>query len=90
MNLNRIEALKPFMPTEPPARAFAPLSGAFADMVERIKNGEDAVKHLALGDGGSLHATMIAMEKAKLSMEVLAGVRNRLMSAWQELMREQI
>lgn len=90
MNLDSIEALKPFAPTETPARTFAPHSGAFADIVQRIKSGEDAVKHLALGDGGALHVSMIAMEKAKLSMEVLVGVRNRLMSAWQELMREQI
>ena len=88
MNLERIGVLKPFIPTEMPAAPPAP--GAFAEALLNIRAGEEATRHLALGDAGALHTSMLALEKAKLSMEMLVGVRNRLMSAWQELMREQI
>ena len=41
---------------------------------------------LAMG-GGNLHETALALEKADLSMRVATKVRNRLVDAYQEIMR---
>lgn len=51
-----------------------------------IKSDND-VKKLAAGEAVSLHDVMIHMEEAKLSFQLLAQVRNRLLDAYQEVMR---
>jgi flagellar hook-basal body complex protein FliE len=39
---------------------------------------------------GSLHETLIAMEKASLSFQTVIQVRNKVVDAYQEIMRMQI
>jgi flagellar hook-basal body complex protein FliE len=56
----------------------------------RIKTAEQAAQQLAVGQGESLHTVMIQMEEAKLSLQLLAQVRNRLLDAYQEVMRMQV
>ncbi len=48
------------------------------------------VQQLAVGEAGSLHEVMIHLEEAKLSFQLLAQVRNRLLDAYQEVMRMQV
>lgn len=48
------------------------------------------VKKLAAGETQSLHEVMIHLEEAKLSFQLLAQVRNRLLDAYQEVMRMQV
>lgn len=48
------------------------------------------VKKLAAGEAQSLHEVMIHLEEAKLSFQLLAQVRNRLLDAYQEVMRMQV
>lgn len=51
---------------------------------------DQALQNLASGQATSLHETMLTLEEAKLSLQYLEQIRNRLMSAWQDLLREQI
>ena len=44
------------------------------------------VREQALG-GGNLHETALALEKADISMRVMTRVRNKLVEAYQEVMR---
>ena len=44
----------------------------------------------AAGEVASLHEVMIHMEETKLSFQLLAQVRNRLLDAYQEVMRMQV
>ena len=37
-----------------------------------------------------LHGTMIAMEKAEVSLRLMLQVRNKVMSAYEEIMRMQL
>ncbi len=74
-----------------PAHGFADL------LVESVSNTNDhllaadnALQHLAQGDATSLHQTMLTLDEAKLSFQCLEQVRNRLMSAYQDILREQI
>ena len=51
---------------------------------------EQGVQRLAVGEATSLHEVMIHLEEAKLSFQLLAQVRNRLLDAYQEVMRMQV
>ena len=51
---------------------------------------DNEVRKLAAGEVASLHEVMIHMEETKLSFQLLAQVRNRLLDAYQEVMRMQV
>lgn len=48
------------------------------------------VQKLASGEATSLHEMMIHMEEARLSFQLLAQVRTRMLEAYQEVMRTQV
>jgi flagellar hook-basal body complex protein FliE len=50
---------------------------------------EKAIEDFSKGDVKDIHTVVIAMEKADMSMQTLMQVRNKLMSAYQEIMRMQ-
>lgn len=60
------------------------------DTNTQLNAADNALNELASGRAESLHQTMITLEQAKLSFQYLEQIRNRLMSAYQELLREQI
>ena len=83
------------LPVESPRGAPAPAGGAsFADTlgnaigkVDALQNQADAESDkLALG-GGNLHETALALEKADIGLRVLTRVRNKVVEAYQEVMR---
>src|SRR5438093_6444115 len=49
-----------------------------------------AVHDLLSGQNVSLHQTMIAMEEASISFQLMVEVRNKMLESYQELMRMQI
>jgi flagellar hook-basal body complex protein FliE len=63
------------------------LSGAIGKVSE-LRNGADqAVRGLATGENRDIHQTMIAMEKADVSFRLMMQVRNKIVTAYQEVMR---
>ena len=50
---------------------------------------DNAVKKLATGEGGNIHETMLAIEKADVSFRMMMQVRNKIVEAYQEIMRMQ-
>jgi len=56
--------------------------------VNRLQNEADmAIEGLVTGEKPDVHGTMIALQKADLSFKVMMEVRNKIVSAYQELMR---
>ena len=51
---------------------------------------DESVKGLFTGEVKDLHQVLVAMEEAGLSMQYTLEVRNRLLEAFQEVMRMQI
>ncbi len=49
-----------------------------------------SVNGLMSGKNVSLHQTMIAMEEASISFQLMVEVRNKLLESYQELMRMQV
>lgn len=62
------------------------------DAVEKLnevqKNAEMAVKELARG--GDVTQAMISIEKADMSFQMMVEIRNRLLNAYEEIMRMQV
>ena len=66
----------------------------FADAVKQTSalqaQAGEAQKRLLVGDTDDLHGVMIAMEKAGLAFQMTMAVRNKVIDAYQEVMRMQI
>jgi flagellar hook-basal body complex protein FliE len=51
---------------------------------------DQSVELLATGQSDSVHETMLALTKADLSLRVFMEVRNKVIDAYQEVMRMQL
>jgi flagellar hook-basal body complex protein FliE len=88
----RLYAVEPS--TSSPTRELRSNGPSFADefgkalgSVEGLQVAADReVEKVALG-GGNLHETALALEKADIGMRVMTKVRNKLVDAYQEIMR---
>jgi flagellar hook-basal body complex protein FliE len=77
-----VEAARPA-----PGRSFADELGRALGAVEGVQLEADGeARKVAIG-AGNLHEAAIALEKADISMRVLTKVRNKLVEAYQEVMR---
>ena len=56
----------------------------------QILQADHETQTLAVGGTQNLHQFMIHMEQTKLSFQLMAQVRNRLLEAYQEVMRMQV
>ena len=59
--------------------------------VNHLQNSADiAAQKLASGQDKDVHNTMIAMEKAGVAFQLTMQVRNKVLEAYQEIMRMQV
>jgi flagellar hook-basal body complex protein FliE len=81
----------PAAPTAPATASFeTTLGGLVHDVSGKQAAASQAVHDLLSGQNVSLHQTMIAMEEASVSFQLMVEVRNRLLESYQELMRMQV
>lgn len=57
---------------------------------EDVAKADQLLEAKALGESVAPHELMIAMEQAKLSLQLTVEVRNRLLEGYQEIMRMQL
>ncbi|HEV2452979.1 MAG TPA: flagellar hook-basal body complex protein FliE [Verrucomicrobiae bacterium] len=77
--------------TAPSSNSFASMLGQMVSDVNTQQNvSAQAVGALQSGQNIPLHQAVIAMEEANVSFQLMVEVRNRLMDAYQEIMRMQI
>lgn len=57
---------------------------------EQLVSADAQLQRLATGEVENLHQVMMSLEKAKLSFELILQVRNRLLEAYQDVLRMQI
>ena len=80
------------------ASAGAPAGKAFqsvlADAIQKVEsfqqNAEASVNRFLSGEGEDLHKVALATEQADLSFQLFTQVRNKVISAYQEVMRMQV
>jgi flagellar hook-basal body complex protein FliE len=72
----------------------ASFSSLLTNLVEGVNTKQNvaaqALQDLQGGQNVPLHQTMIAMEEANVSFQLMVEVRNRLLESYQELMRMQV
>jgi len=60
---------------------------SLADVNRQMLTADQATGDLATGRNQDIHGTMIAMQKAEISFELVMQIRNKLMSAYDEIRR---
>ncbi|WP_305045786.1 flagellar hook-basal body complex protein FliE [Geoalkalibacter sp.] len=83
---------------QPPARPTQAAAGGFgeilADTITKVNEAQISadrkVENLHAGRAENLHDVMIAMEQADISLRLLAQMRNKVVDAYQEVMRMQV
>lgn len=66
------------------------LKDAISDINKLQNDADNAIAKVQLEDAGSIHEAMIALEKAGTSFQVMMQVRNKILDAYQEVMRMQV
>ena len=66
------------------------LKDAISTVNELQKQSDQEIQKLMAGESQDLHTTVIAMQKADLSFQMMMQVRNKIVQAYQEIMRMQI
>lgn len=90
-------------PISPPAISSPGLSGSkpsdafqavFSDAVDKVeqfgKNAQASVERFLSGEDQELHRMVLDEQQAELSFDLFMQVRNKVVSAYQEVMRMQI
>ena len=57
---------------------------------EKLKASQTDLQQLALGEVQNLHEVMIRLEQSRISFQLMLQVRNRVLEAYQDVMRMQI
>jgi flagellar hook-basal body complex protein FliE len=81
-----------------PGAALAPGGGDFGAWLSQsmarvdrdLVQADAGLQRLAAGEAQNLHQVMIALEEARLGLQLVVQVRNRLLEAYQEVLRMQI
>jgi flagellar hook-basal body complex protein FliE len=102
MNIASIEALGAQDEVAPPAggptQAVAAAGPGFlqqvAEGLEQVNGqlmaSQADLQRLAVGDTENLHAVMIRLEESRISLQLMLQVRNRVLEAYQDVMRMQV
>ena len=72
--------------------------GAFQDVlssaIQRVEafgnNASASVERFLSGEGEELHSTVLATQRAEMAFELFLQMRNKVVSAYQEIMRMQM
>jgi flagellar hook-basal body complex protein FliE len=69
---------------------FDRLVSSLADIDSRMQSNGRAATELALGQSENLHQVLIDAERTRIQFELAMSMRNRVLEAYQEIMRMQV
>lgn len=95
-----LPAVPPVAPIALPSTAGGSATGGKAfqsvlsDAIQQVesfqRNAEASVNRFLSGEGEDLHKVALATQQADLSFQLFTQVRNKIVSAYQEIMRMQV
>lgn len=92
-DVNALASMSDFLPP-PGAHAtdgvFDQLVSSLGEVDAGIESSGRAATELALGQSENLHQVMIGAERTRLQFELAMSMRNRVLEAYQEIMRMQV
>ncbi|MHB9031051.1 MAG: flagellar hook-basal body complex protein FliE [Candidatus Latescibacterota bacterium] len=89
-DVGRILPLKPqdTNPATGSGESFAQVLERFVSDVNTLQNkASESIEKLATGEISDVHQVMIAVEEANTAMEFMLEIRNKIVEAYQEIMR---
>lgn len=93
LRLNQVGPLESTAPVAPESNgpSFKDTLGGLIKEVNTLQqDAGDAIHGVATGEVQSLHEAVIAMQKADVGFKFLMEMRNKLVEAYQEVMRMQV
>ena len=75
---------------QPGSTAFGKLLSEAIQQVNDVEKTSQCELQKYLGNEADLHSVMIALEKADLSFQLMMQVRNKIVQAYQEIMKSQV
>jgi flagellar hook-basal body complex protein FliE len=77
--------------TDASSRPFADyIKASLTDVNRQMLTADERIQDLASGKQQDIHKTMISMQKAEISFELVMQIRNKLMTAYDEIRRMSI
>src|SRR5579863_4905744 len=84
----------PVSPTGEDSTSAGEFGGILKDAIQKVGSLSDeaskSVESFLSGEGEDLHKTMLATQRADLAGELFLQVRNKVVAAYQEVMRMQV
>ena len=81
----------PQSPKTSPAKSFKDTLSEAVGEVQRLQNEADStVKKLVSGEIKDITDAMVAVEKADIAFQSMTAVRNKIVAAYEEIMRMQV
>lgn len=98
MSISSISGLIPQIPVPAAAAAQPKKSADFQNILENAighveqsrTNAEQMAKDFISGDSEELHSVALASQRAELELDLTLQIRNKVVSAYQEIMRMQV
>ncbi len=69
---------------------FSTLKGFMSDVNNLQQEAGESINQLVNGDVSNIQDVMVAVEKASVSFELMMEIRNKVIEAYQEVMRTQV
>ncbi|HJR76577.1 MAG TPA: flagellar hook-basal body complex protein FliE [Nitrospiraceae bacterium] len=92
--LSPIAEPAPFRPAAAEGQGGVEFQGALRDAIASInevqQGASQAVEALATGQSQNIHQAMIALQQADISFQLMMQIRNKLVTAYEEIQRMQI
>jgi len=89
-SISGLEPLQPLAQAGKPGEFQSVLEGTIQKLESVNNDAADAVQKFLAGENEELHTTALAAEKAEITFDLGLQVRNKVVSAYQEIMRMQM
>jgi len=66
------------------------MQAAIGKVEQYRADANQSVENFLSGEGGELHTTVLATQRAELALEMFMQTRNKVVQAYQEIMRMQL
>ena len=88
--ISGLEPLRPLTQAGKPGEFQSVLEGTIQKLEATNNDAADAVQKFMTGENEELHTTVLASQKAEIAFDLGLQVRNKVVSAYQEIMRMQM
>jgi len=89
-SISGLEPLQPLAQAGKPGEFQSVLEGTIQKLESVNNDATDAVQKFLTGENEELHTTVLAAQKAEIAFDLGLQVRNKVVSAYQEIMRMQM